>query len=143
MAAIGKKVLLPLPGGPATTIMTGRAGFDAATAGSAGFDARQRCRTHVGRQLARNEPPIGINHPHLFQSLACLPDPALGQRVHARVPSRGVGVVVEVEVVDAGFRDQRLISGATHHDNFIIRRPERRRQCTAEPGVSGTGAGFG
>jgi len=52
MAAIGKKVLLPLPGGPATTIMTGRTGFDAATAGSAGFDARQRRRTQC-REAAR------------------------------------------------------------------------------------------
>ena len=33
IAAMGKNVLLPLPGGPATTSMTGRAAvFDAATA---------------------------------------------------------------------------------------------------------------
>src|SRR5689334_16294619 len=111
MAAIGKKVLLPLPGGPATTIMTGRAGFGAATARSAGFDARQRRRTHVGRQLVRNEATFGINHPHLFQSLPRLSDPSLRQGVHPRVPSGGICVVVEVEVVDAGFRDQRLIGG--------------------------------
>jgi hypothetical protein len=75
--AIGKNVLLPLPGGPATTIMTGRAGFDAATAGSARLDAGQRRRTHVGRQLMRNEVSLAIDHPHLLQPLeTCADHPA-------------------------------------------------------------------
>src|SRR5258708_35107250 len=80
-AVTGKYLVLPLPGGPATTIMRGRA-----IRGSTGFQRRYGVREHVRWQQGRHEVATRIDDPESFETDALIRNTSCGHSHHPEYP---------------------------------------------------------